>query len=341
MRVAMYYNNSDVRLEEMVRPTAGPNEVLVRIMASGICGSDVMEWYRTRKAPLVLGHEISGVIEEAGQEVNGFRKGQRVVATHHVPCGSCRYCLSGNETVCDALRKTNYYPGGFSEYVRIPRVNVEKGVLSLPQEIGYEEGTFVEPLGCVVRGQRKAGVKEGQTVLVIGSGLSGLLHIQLAKSKGCTVIATDISQFRLGMAERLGADHVISGTDDVTEKVKEFNGGRLADSVILCASAMPAARQALQSVDRAGTVLVFALFDPGQEEAQPPIFEALSRGATITTSYAAVKKDLAEALDLLRKGRINARDMITHKLPLSETGEGFRLTAGSGDSMKVIIEPWR
>ncbi|MBI4020543.1 MAG: alcohol dehydrogenase catalytic domain-containing protein [Candidatus Aenigmarchaeota archaeon] len=338
MRVAVYYNNNDIKLEEMGKPQPGPGELLIRIMASGICGSDVMEWYRTRKAPLVLGHEISGEIAESGTD--GFSEGQRVVATHHVPCDECRYCLSGNETCCDLLHNTNYHPGGFSEYVRIPRINVEKGVLPLPDGVSHDEGTFVEPLGCVVRGQRKAGIGKGQTVLVIGSGLSGLLHVQLAKSKGCRVMATDVNPFRLAMAKRLGVDRAIDGTGDVQEKVREFNDGRLADRVVLCTAALPAVRQALQAVDKGGTVLFFAMFDP-KSEVSLPLFGTLSKGATLTTSYAAVKKDLIEALDMIKNRKINVKDMITHRLPLAETGRGFRLAAGAGDSMKVIIEPWR
>src|SRR3989304_3886361 len=181
MRVAMYYSNTDIKTEEMPIPKIGPDELLVKIMASGICGSDLMEWYRIKKAPLVLGHEIAGVVEKVGKGVRGFKKGDRIFATHHVNCGACNYCSSGKETACETLRSTKFFPGGFAEYVRVPKINVERGMLLLPEEVSFEEGTFIEPLGCVVRGQRKAGVEKGQTVLVLGSGISGLLHIQLAK----------------------------------------------------------------------------------------------------------------------------------------------------------------
>src|ERR1043166_273696 len=120
MRVAMYYNNRDVRLEEMRRPKIGAGELLVRVRASGICGSDLMEWYRVKKAPLVLGHEIAGEVVEVGAGVSDFRVGDRVFASHHVPCGKCRYCLAGHQSVCDMLRTTHLDPGGFAEFIRVP-----------------------------------------------------------------------------------------------------------------------------------------------------------------------------------------------------------------------------
>src|SRR3990172_3126445 len=158
MRVAKYYNNKDVRIEEMPVPKIAPGEILVKVIASGICGSDVMEWYRIKKAPLVLGHEITGEVVEVGKDVKRFKVGDRVSVAHHVPCNTCHYCLNGNYSVCDTLRSTNFDPGGFSEYLRIPQINVDRGTFLLPDKVSYEDGTFAEPLACVLRGQRIAGV---------------------------------------------------------------------------------------------------------------------------------------------------------------------------------------
>ena len=184
MRAAVYYSNRDIRLEERPRPAAGPGEVVFRVEASGICGSDVMEWYRIRKAPIVLGHEVAGEVVETGAGVAGFKPGDRIVATHHVPCDACRYCLAGQHPYCDTLRATTFDPGGFSEFVRLPAVNVERGTFLLPDGMTYEEGTFVEPLACVVRGLRVARFAPGQTVAVLGSGISGILFVRLAKALG-------------------------------------------------------------------------------------------------------------------------------------------------------------
>ena len=184
MQVAMYYNNRDVRLEQVPVPKIGPGELLIKTRASGICGSDLMEWYRIKKAPLVLGHEITGEVSEVGEGVNDFKVGDRVFSSHHVPCGRCRYCLSGHQSVCDLLRTTHFDPGGFAEYIRVPKINVELGTLQIPDTMTFDEGSFIEPLACVVRAQRFARMTAGQTVLVIGSGISGLLHIQLARGRG-------------------------------------------------------------------------------------------------------------------------------------------------------------
>ncbi len=329
MRAAVYYNNSDVRTEEVENPEIEEGEILVKIMASGICGSDVMEWYRIKKAPLVLGHEISGIVEESKNE--NFEQGDRVMSTHHVPCYECKYCESGHETVCDSLRNTKFYPGGFAEFVRIPKINVKHGTLKLPEEISFEEGTFLEPLGCVVRGQRIAGIKKGQKVLILGSGISGLLHIQLAKYLGAeSVIATDISDYRLKKAEELGADKVY--------KADELPADLKAERVIVCTGAMPAIEQAFKSVDKGGTILFFAPTKP-DANVEMPLWDLWKDCVTLTTTYAAARGDLLEAFNLIKNKSINIEDMITHRLPLEETQKGFKLVAEAEDSVKVIIEP--
>ncbi len=331
MKVAMYYNNNEVRQEEMPIPEIQEGELLVKILASGICGSDVMEWYRIKKAPLVLGHEITGIIEKVGKGIKNFKKGDRIFATHHVPCYKCHYCERGKETYCETLHNTKFYPGGFSEFVRVPKINVENfGVYKLPAEISFEEGTFIEPLGCVVRGQRIANVQKGDTVLVIGSGISGLLHVQLAKAKGAgKIIATDRNDFRLALAKKFGADIAINAKDDVNERV---------DIVILCTAAPAAFKQAIKSVGRGGTILIYAFADPSVE-IPFPINELNTKGITIETTYAAARKDLEEAIELIKNKKINVEDMITHRLPLKETQKGFQLTAKPENSLKVIIEP--
>jgi L-iditol 2-dehydrogenase len=340
MRVAMYYSNRDVRVEELPIPAIGPNELLVRVRASGICGTDVLEWYRTQKAPLVLGHEITGEVTAVGEGVEGFEVGDRVFVSHHVPCGACRYCLAGHETVCDTLRKTHFDPGGFAEYVRVPEINVRLGTFRLPRELSFEEGAFIEPLACVVRGQRAARLQPGQSVLVIGCGTAGLLHIQAARVReAARVLAVDISDFRLRAARKLGADAAIR-PEEVHSKLRGGNDGRLADLVIVCTGAVPAIEQATQSVERGGTILFFAPA-PGGVKVPIPLYEFWRDEVTIATSYAASPRDLAEAIDLLRSRRVQVLEMITHRLPLDATGIGFELVADARDSLKVIIEPDR
>ncbi|HEX9878773.1 MAG TPA: zinc-dependent dehydrogenase [Candidatus Binatia bacterium] len=341
MRVAMNYNNRDVRLEEVPVPAPGPGELLVRIMASGICGTDVMEWYRVKKAPLVLGHEIAGEVVDIGEGIRGYRSGDRVFVSHHVPCNRCRYCLDGHHSVCDTLRTTHFDPGGFAEFIRVPKINVDTGTFRLPEGISFEEGSFIEPLACVARGQRFARVRAGQCVLVIGSGISGLLHVQLARARGaCPVVATDINDFRLRAAASLGAHATVRAMDDVAARLKEANDGRLADVVIVCTGAPVAARQALQSVDRGGTLLFFAPAAEGVE-VPIPLYELWRNEVTLTTSYAGSPRDIEESIDLILNRRVRVSEMITHRLDLSEAALGFQLVASAQDSIKVILEPHR
>jgi len=341
MLVAVYHNNKDIRIQEVPKPEIAPDEILVKVMASGICGTDVMEWYRLPKAPRVLGHEATGIIEQTGEKVTKYKIGDRVFVSHHVPCNKCRYCLRGQHTACETLHTTNYYPGGFSQYIRVPKINVEYGVYKLPSNVSYEEGTFIEPLGCVVRGQRLAAIREDDTLLIIGSGVSGILHIQLAKLRGVQkIVAADINPHRLKLAEKFGAHHTIDAKGNLPQKLKEINEGKPADQVILCTGATQAALTALECVDRGGTILFFAVPDP-TVKIPMPITRFWRNEITIKTSYGAAPKDLEEALKNLAQKKINVTDMITHKLSLREIAKGFRLVAEAGESLKVIIEPNR
>ncbi|MDP2931227.1 MAG: alcohol dehydrogenase catalytic domain-containing protein [Chloroflexota bacterium] len=342
MRVARWYNNRDVRLEEMPTPQIGPGELLVRVEASGICGSDVMEWYRLSRGPLVLGHEIGGEIVAVGEGVTKYKAGQRVTAAHHVPCNTCHYCLSGNHTVCETLRQTNFDPGGFAEFVRLPAINVDRGVFPLPDDVTYEEATFVESLACVLRGQRRARLAPGQSVLVMGSGITGLLHIQAARALGAgRIIATDISDYRIYAAKKFGADFVIHADYCTADCLRQFNDGRLADLVIVCTGATSAIARALELVERGGTVLLFA--PTGPDVTIPVSINNVfwRNDVTLTTSYAGSPADYAAALALIRARRVPVADMITHRLTLVETGLGFQLVAEAKASIKVIIEPQR
>jgi L-iditol 2-dehydrogenase len=256
-----------------------------------------------------------------------------------VPCNNCHYCLNGYHTACETLHRTNYDPGGFAEYIRIPSINVESGVYVLPDVMTYEEGTFIEPLACVIRGQRLAGIKAGQTVLVIGSGISGLIHIALARARGAgRIIATDITEFRLEAAKRFGADEVINAIEDVCSRLLKLNENRLADVVIVCAGSLSAATQSLQCVDGGGTVLFFAVPEPGVM-VSVPMNELWRNEITLLTSYGASPVDLDSAMTLISRGRVTLSEMITHKLTFDEGQKGFQLVAEAQESIKVIFEP--
>ena len=339
MKVAMYYNNSDIRIEEMSIPEIDENEILVKVQVCGICGSDVMEWYRIKKAPKVLGHEMAGDIVKVGKNVKKFRVGDRIFVSHHVPCNSCSFCNDDFHTLCDTLHSTNFYPGGFAEYLKVPEINIDSGVFILPKEISYEEGAFIEPLACVVRGLRIAEMKPGISVLVLGSGVAGLLNIKLAKAMGAKkIFATDIDDYRLNCAKKMGADIVIKANKNVSEEIKKHNSGKLADLVILCAGVSSAARQAMDSVEKAGTILLFAPTKPGVD-VPIPMFDIWNKQVKIVSTYAGAPIDIIESIELIKSKKVEVKDMITHRFPLNQAAEGFKLAAKASDSIKIIIEP--
>jgi len=325
MKTAVYYNNNDIRIEERPKPQLKNREILVKVKASGICGTDLMEWYRIKKAPRVLGHEMTGEIVESKSDK--FKVGQRVFVSHHVPCNACKHCLSGNHTACETLHKGNYDPGGFSEYVRIPEINVENGTYLLPENVSYEEGTMIEPLACVVRAQRIIDVREGQTVLVMGSGISGLLNIAVAKSKKAKVIATDINEFRLEKARQFGADEVFNANEEL---------GIKADRIIMCTGAMPAFEAAFRYIDRKGTIMLFAI---PNKNIPIPVEDFWRNELSIVSSYGAAPVDLEEAMELIRNGTINVKDMITDRVRLEDIQKGFKIAGGAGNSLKVVVSP--
>jgi len=340
MQAARYYGAQDIRLEEMPMPEPGPGEVIMRVRASGICGSDVMHWYRAGRGPVVLGHEVAGEVSAVGAGVDNYKPGDRIAAAHHVPCNTCHYCLNGHHTVCDTLRSTNFYPGGFAGFIRLPAINVDRGIFLLPDEMSFDEATFIEPLACVYRGQRIAGARLGQSVLVIGSGIAGLLHVQLAKALGASfVAATDINKYRLKAAADLGADKTIHAVEDVPELFRQGNNGRPADLVILTSGAEGAINQAFRSIDRGGTILFFAPAAKGATIPLPVNDLFWRNEITLTSSYAANYQEHVIAMELIRQKRVNVNAMITHRLPLAETARGFQLVEQAGDSLKVIIEP--
>jgi L-iditol 2-dehydrogenase len=334
MKISIWHNNKDIRLEEVPRPKPGPEEMLVKVHSCGICGSDIVEWYRLPRAPLVQGHEIGGEVIETGDSAKKYKPGDRVFIAPKVPCMKCRYCENGHFPVCSEIKER--LPGGFAQYILVPEALIESGTYLLPENISYDESTFIEPLACVVRAQRLAGVQEHQTVMVLGSGMSGLLHVKLAKAKRCKVIAVDINEKKLDLAKRFGAD-ITMAAKDFSHLVAAGNMNK-ADVVMVCTSALSAIEQAWNCVDKGGAVVFFAVPDPGKEVVVP-VNDLWTSEIRILTSYYCGPPDIVESMELLESGTIEVDDMITHRLPLRDTDKGFALVADGEESIKVIIRP--
>jgi L-iditol 2-dehydrogenase len=336
MKVAKWYNNRDIRIEKVPTPETGPDQMLIKVMSCGICGSDIVEWYRLPRAPLVPGHEIGAEVVEVGDNINNFKPGDRVFIAPKVPCMKCDYCQKGQFPVCSTIKER--LPGGFAEYILAPQALIENGAYHLPDNVTYDESTFIEPLACVVRSQRLAGMKRKQTVMVMGCGMSGLLQVQLAVAENCRVIATDINPGRLKLAESFGAEITINAAEeDVVERLLAENG-KPADIIYLCASALTAVEQAWQCVDQGGAIVFFTVPGP-DKQVTLPINEFWTREIRILTSYYCGPPDIVDAIGLIESGTVVVDDMITHRLPLEDIGKGFQLVMEGRESIKVIIKP--
>jgi L-iditol 2-dehydrogenase len=309
--------------------------MLAKVISCGICGSDIVEWYRLPRAPLVQGHEIGAEIVAVGDSVKEYKPGDRVFIPPKIPCGKCFYCVNGHYPQCAEIKER--LPGGFAEYILVPEIFVENGTYLLPEKITYDQSTFIEPLACVVRAGRLAGIKTSDSILVIGCGMSGLLHVKLARAKGCRVIAVDMNKKKLEIAARMGADVVFESTDDVAARLIAENGKK-ADVVLLCAAAEQALEQAWRCVDKGGRIVLFAVPGP-DKKVVVPVNDFWMKEITILTSYYCGPPDITEAMELIESGTITIDDLITHQLPLADIAYGFKLVFDGRESIKVIIKP--
>jgi L-iditol 2-dehydrogenase len=338
MKAAMYYSLDNIRIEDVPKPKIGADEILVEMKACGVCGSDLMDWYLRSRAPLVLGHEPAGVIVEAGKNVRRFKVGDRVFAHHHVADLECYYCKKGDYTLCPQFGQTHLEPGGFAEYFKVPAPNLQIDTLKLPRNVSYEEATLIEPVGCCIRAQNKAGIRKGDSVAIIGAGPSGIIHAVLAKIAGAThITVTDIVDYRLKMAQLQGADLAVNpNKENLVKRVKEATENRGADVVIVTAPNVKAVEDSVQIVRRGGKILLFAPTQPDQYTRLSPhrlFFSEIS----IIPSYSVTHIETRTALQLIGSGRIKAKELITHRFPLSRTAEAFQTAARTKECLKVVV----
>ena len=320
MRVARSVGVREVRIEDDPDPRAGDGEVVARVLACGVCGSDVLDSWVARKVPAVLGHELCAEVEEVGAGVRGVAAGDRVVVHHHAPCGECRRCRRGHETLCEQFRATRLYPGGFAERVRVPADLV--GEL-LPVGIDTERATFVEPLACVLRAFDRCGLRAGDSLLVVGTGTSGLLAVAAAHARAVDAVwVREPRPDRLERALALGS---------------ERHGNELVDVAIVCTTKPAAIADGFAAVAPGGALCLYAPPDPGQALGLDG--HALYVGEVdVCASYSAGPGDMRAALELIATGRVDPAPLITHRLPLERTGEALEL-ARTGGAVKALVLP--
>jgi L-iditol 2-dehydrogenase len=321
MRVARSLTPHEVVVEELADPVAGPGEVVCRVLACGVCGSDVSETYVSRKLPGVLGHEVVGEVLQTGAGVRGVAIGDRVVIHHHVPCGACRRCRRGHETLCGQFRSTALDPGGFAERVRLSAPLVSE-LLQLGA-VDPVAGTFVEPLGCVLRAFDRAGVRPGDALLVVGAGSNGLLAVAAAHARGVDAVwVREPRADRRAVAASLGAAP---------------HGDEPVDVAFVTTANAQAIAGAAAALAAGGTLCLYATTGPGTPLGLDTE-QLFLRGLTVCSSWSAGPADMRAAYDLIASGRIDVLALVTHRLPLAEAGRALDLQR-RGEALKAIVEP--
>ena len=322
MRVARSLSPEEVRVEEMDDLVPGPGEVVCCVLACGVCGSDVTDWYVAAKLPAVLGHEPAGVVTAVGAGVASVAVGDRVAIHHHAPCGECRRCLRGHETLCERFRASGLAPGGFAEQVRIA-AELTPELLPLPDNLDPVAATFVEPLACVLRAQARAGLRPGDSLLVVGAGAMGLLQVAAARAHSVEAVwVREPRPHRLRLAERWGAEH---------------HGNELVDVAIVCTPKPEAIAAAVSALAPGGTLCLYA--PPAPDD--PPALDGTGlflRELTVTASYSAGAEDMRAALALIADGTIDPLPLVSHRLPLEEVGRALELQR-RGECLKAVIVP--
>lgn len=338
MKVARLYDYLDIRIEEEPIPTVGPGEALVRMRACGVCSGDVVAWYIRKKAPLVFGHEPAGEIVEVGAGVRSFRPGQRVFVHHHAPCLQCPACARGEFVQCPVWKQTNLSPGGMAEFFLVPATNLANDTLELPDDVSFEDGALVEPTACVVKSLQRAGNVKGATVLIIGLGVMGQLHVLLARAAGAArVLATDLVEARCEHSRKLGADVVWNATElDLAAVVQEATQGQGAEIVIAGPATVQALELGLRCAARGGTVVQFMGTQPGAK-LELDTFDYYFRELRLVPSYSCGPTETREALRLIAAGVVRSAHVVTHRFPLEEAGRAYEHAATNTSAIKTLV----
>lgn len=337
MRAARLDENLVVGIAEMEVPPVGPGEILVRTRACGICTGDIMGWYMRRKAPLVFGHEPAGEVAAVAPDVKDLRPGDRVFVHHHAPCLTCRLCARGEYVQCVAWRNGKLVPGGMAEYFAVPAGQVQADTLRLPENVTFADAALIEPLACTVKSVRRAALRGGERVVVIGLGIMGQLHVVLARHAGAAqVIGLDRVPFRLGRARELGADAVVHVDErDPVEAVRELTGGEMADAVIIGPGSLEAMELGMRLAGRGATVVFFTASRPDDRLAIAP-YDLYFREIRLVPSYSCGPNDTREALDLIVRGVVQRSQVVTHEFPLDRVVEAYE-TAAMTSALKTIV----
>ncbi len=340
MKAAVFTGIKTIEIQQVPTPTPKPNEVLIKVRAVGVCGSEVHAFLGThpfRKPPAIMGHEVSGDIVEVGTEVRGFQPGDRVLVEPQISCGKCFYCRTGDYHLClsKVIMGVPAWPGAFGEYVIAP----EQTLIKLPGSFSYEEGAMCEPLAVGIASARKARVQLGDSALVLGSGTIGLCCIAAARAAGATnIIATDAYDFNLELARKFGATAAFNVRKD--NNLAGLVAGQArpegVDVAFVTAGFSAVLNQAMAHVRKMARVMVVALFD--EPITLPEPFLIGGKELELVGVHMYVRRDFETAIDLISSGAVNAKAMVTHILPIEEAQHALELVHGkTEDNAKVIL----
>lgn len=347
MKAAVYYGPGDMRIEERPVPEPGAGEVLLRVEACAICGTDLRIFAQGQKnvvPPQVIGHEICGRVEALGEGAGGWAEGDRVVVVTPVGCRRCPACREGRPNLCSAFRAMGYhFPGGFAQFMLMPREAVEQGnLIPVPADLPPEEACLIEPLSCAINGQEYLRIEVGDTVAIFGAGPIGMMHLELAKARGATrTIVIDVNAVRLAkVAELFGCDLVVNAQEeDPVEAVLAATGGRGADVVITAAPAKVVCEQALAMCATRGRISYFASVSKADPYIRFDVNTLHYKEISVFGAFASYHAQYARAAQLVASRRVDMRRFVTHQFPLERIEEAFA-TARGGEGIKVVVRPW-
>jgi L-iditol 2-dehydrogenase len=327
-----------VRVRDVPIPNLAPGDILVRMEASGICGTDLEKIEGQLGPGGILGHEVSGIIEKVANDVTRYKPGDRVVAHHHVSCYQCPDCSRGDFTLCSEFKKTNIDPCGFAEYFRVPEYNVARGaVIPLPPELSFEEGAMIEPTACCIRAIRRAHVQEADNVLIVGLGPTGLTQIQLLRQATTgKIVGSDIIDARLKIGKKRGADETINAlTEDVPAHVRKIAGEGF-DLVVVSTGNEKALNQAFSSVRKGGRILLFGA--PSQGAIYPlNVSDLFSRQIRLLSSYSCVEAELEEAIRLVSEKRLDLKSLLSDRFRLRDAEKAMEFARTSKTAIKTMV----
>lgn len=338
MLACLLDETNKVTLREFPKPRLSDGDVLVKMEASGICGTDLEKIEGRLGKGGILGHEESGTIAETTKGSEDYSLGERVVAHHHVPCYKCTTCRNGDLTLCDEFKKTNLDPCGLATYFRVPKYNVDRGaIIPLPDKLSFQEGAMIEPTACCIRAIRRARLRDTDNILVAGLGPAGLTQIQLLRrqTEG-RIVATDILEARLKMGAKLGADETVNATtENVPERVERLTSGG-ADLALVATGNEKALDQAFHSVRKGGRILLFGAPSLGASY-RLDVSSLFNRQVSLISSYSCTEPEMREAIKLVEDNSINLASLISDRFKLRDSDKALEYARTSKTAIKTMI----